>query len=137
MPHPRPGRSQLGRHYFFDSSQRRFRVFAAEDYDEGDQVFICYGLRTNAELAMGYGMAIPRNPVDFVKVPNRIASRPLLFLARRRGDTSPPSRAQYSAEPHADDPVARRKVALLHRVGYGLCVASCWWQRTRRGLLPD
>lgn len=94
-------------------------MFAAEDYDPGDQVFICYGLRTNAELAMGYGMALPRNPVDFVKV------RPVHCVFSRRasaGTVMHPPPAQYSAEPHVDDPAADRKVALLRRVGYGLCV---------------
>eukprot|EP00884_Botryococcus_braunii_P010044 jgi/Botrbrau1/19040/Bobra.0100s0067.1 len=44
----------------------RFRMRASRDCPAGEQCFISYGAKSNADLLIFYGMAIPNNPHDYL-----------------------------------------------------------------------
>ena len=51
----------------FDQSSNEFRVKALEAYGAGEEVFITYGPKSNAELLVSYGFVLPGlNPYDSV-----------------------------------------------------------------------
>eukprot|EP00741_Cyanophora_paradoxa_P011260 tig00020554_g10878.t1 len=52
----------------FDKQAKAVRVYADIGYEEGEQVFACYGQKSNAELLLGYGFAIEDNEHDCMDI---------------------------------------------------------------------
>jgi hypothetical protein len=45
-----------------------FQIPAKDNYTTGEQVFDCYGPKSNLELLMGYGFTLETNPDDFTEL---------------------------------------------------------------------
>eukprot|EP00276_Gloeochaete_wittrockiana_P008005 CAMPEP_0184644264 /NCGR_PEP_ID=MMETSP0308-20130426/1017_1 /TAXON_ID=38269 /ORGANISM="Gloeochaete witrockiana, Strain SAG 46.84" /LENGTH=351 /DNA_ID=CAMNT_0027072701 /DNA_START=444 /DNA_END=1499 /DNA_ORIENTATION=+ len=53
---------------YFDPRAKSVRLRANRDYEPGEQVFVSYGQKSNAELLVGYGFAIRDNLYDSVEL---------------------------------------------------------------------
>lgn len=52
----------------FEHERSEYCFYARQDYQEGQQVLLCYGTYTNLELLEHYGFLLPFNPNDKVQI---------------------------------------------------------------------
>lgn len=50
----------------YNRDTKRYEIRTHDQYEKGEQVFICYGPHDNATLLLEYGFVVPYNPHDAV-----------------------------------------------------------------------
>ena len=55
---------------FFDKKTKTYNIVTHDDWEKGQQVFICYGNHSNATLLIEYGFIIPNNIHNCIKLKN-------------------------------------------------------------------
>lgn len=100
----------------YDFFNDKFDIIADRDYDEGDEIFVSYGRKSNAQLLLNYGFVEDDNPYDDYIFPD---DHPLVPSLRVTRESTLGDDARSACRQEAD--VCRRKaeaypeLAALHQ----------------------